>query len=77
MFNLYPNPSTGVINITAVDNRDIESIQVYDLNGKLVFLDEKTYTQHHQLDLSALEPGVYFIELYSKAEKGIAKLVLK
>jgi len=52
--NLYPNPTTDFVNISGTDN--IETVKVFDMNGRLVLLDNTS-----KVDVSTLENGVYTV----------------
>lgn len=70
---VYPNPSTGIINISAKNK--ISSIKIYSHMGKIV----KNYgnlSNQHQLDLSLLSKGVYFISILSNDKTTTSKIVL-
>lgn len=67
---IYPNPTTGIINIS--NNEAVENMNITDINGKLI---------HHQtnnspIDLSQHAKGIYFINITT--EKGVVnkKIVL-
>lgn len=71
-FDLYPNPSNGIINLT-VNNKAATRVKVYDLSGKISFETEIT-TYKKQLNLSHLANGSYFVELSNEKENIIRKL---
>ena len=56
--SIYPNPTTGVLNIAGVDN--FNQIQVLDINGKIVNTIED-YTK--TIDVSNLTKGNYIIKI--------------
>ena len=57
-FSVYPNPTTDFLNISTSDN--IESIKVFDMNGRLVISD--TYnTSDVKLDVMFLTNGYYTV----------------
>ena len=60
-FNLYPNPSKGIINIDfgSADLLDFE-VSVFNAVGQLLV---KHPLQTAQLDLSAFENGIYYIRI--------------
>ena len=58
--NIYPNPSTGIINITSYDV--IESIKVYNQLGSLVF-EQNNATTNTSIDMSQFGKGIYFVNL--------------
>ncbi len=73
VFGVYPNPTNGIVRITNISNSG-GSIQVFDINGKLL----KTVTNYQSLqplDLSELE-GQFFILKISDDQKTEQKRVL-
>lgn len=58
-FCIYPNPSTGLVTITGLDEK-IANINVYNLQGSLVGTGTVSQDQH-TIDLSGLTDGFYFI----------------
>jgi len=62
---IYPNPATGIINITTKQQKANDAIYagVYDLTGKIVL--EKTFisTAPLTIDISHLEGGMYHLQL--------------
>ena len=68
--NLYPNPTTGILNIT---NIDFDKINIYDIAGKLVTHFESTT----KIDLSNLSKGLYFVKTISKNGTTINKVILE
>ncbi len=78
VFNIYPNPSDGQINIFNYEAEMIESISLINLTGqrvfsKSIFSKEKTLT--HSFD--QVRPGIYLVQL--KTQKGLwkEKMVVK
>jgi hypothetical protein len=61
-FQVYPNPATDEINITASNNEKINSCRIYTLSGKLIYENQET-TLPLQIKLNCFEPGLYFLEL--------------
>jgi hypothetical protein len=63
---LYPNPSNGNIKIkTTIDFGD-SKVSVYDLNGRLIYSQEKTISETVDLNLSNLSSGLYTIKILSQ-----------
>jgi hypothetical protein len=74
VFKVYPNPSTGIINIqTKMDNAQL---RVYDLQGSLVF-QKSELTLNPSLDLSALGAGIYTLALSNEEEVQYRKIVVR
>jgi Secretion system C-terminal sorting domain len=68
----YPNPTTGSLRIQA--EQAMESIQVYDVMGRVV-LQQAAAASQAQLDLSALQAGVYMISVQSQAAASSFRVV--
>ncbi len=76
-FKIYPNPSKGLVNIDIQSPiNEVYSIEVIDLNGKSI----RTYTSGQanliskQLDLSALDGGLYFIKISNHNESFMKRI---
>lgn len=71
--SIYPNPTTGQINISNTTN--IASITIIDHNGKTL-LNENTDNVNASLDLSSYASGIYFIKIVSvDGTQQISKIV--
>ncbi|XOV67703.1 MAG: T9SS type A sorting domain-containing protein [Fluviicola sp.] len=64
-FDVYPNPSTGVFQISGED--EIESLQVVDITGKEVLVDTPNSTTT-SFDLSTFGKGTYFVRLTTEGK---------
>lgn len=69
-FVVFPNPTTGPINIIGFE---YDHIAVFDISGKLV---KQELSKNLSLDISELEVGVYLVRFNSK-KSSITKRVLK
>ncbi|MDQ7918400.1 T9SS type A sorting domain-containing protein [Mesonia sp. MT50] len=74
-FSVYPNPSIGKVNIVGNSQTPIEYIEVFSATGKTVLEKEVSNLEEHQLDLSFLAKGVYFLKVNHAASA--KKLILK
>jgi len=70
--NVYPNPSSGLFNIT-VDGT--YTANVTDVTGKVVYT-KVINTQNNTLDLTSQEAGIYFIQLQGEKTYNL-KVVVK
>ncbi len=77
-FEMYPNPTTDVLNIENGMDFTIENIQVLDMQGKVVVLLTKGNFANDsiQLNMKQLETGVYMIRL-NGTDKTITNRVVK
>jgi hypothetical protein len=70
---IYPNPSRGQVNIDLGDLRDV-AVSVISVNGQLIYQEEGINNKIHQFEIIG-EPGIYFIEVFSKGSKHRFKLI--
>ncbi|MFM1947214.1 MAG: hypothetical protein RL207_1497 [Bacteroidota bacterium] len=57
---VYPNPSNGILQITGIEHGQLH---VMSLTGQLVY--EKTYEKGEIIDLSSLNAGLYYLQMYT------------
>ncbi|MCX7985967.1 MAG: T9SS type A sorting domain-containing protein [Bacteroidales bacterium] len=69
-FTIYPNPASNYINIISNNIKEINKIEVYNINGVLVL----TSTNTKNINISNLENGVYFIRVRGAKDSGKAVL---
>lgn len=58
-FNIYPNPTNGLITIESENNAD--NIAIYNSNGQLIYNEYQVQAGQTKIDLSDFEDGVYII----------------
>jgi hypothetical protein len=69
---VYPNPSKGIINISADSN--VESIELYDIQGRL--LQSKIINETEaKVDISQRTSGMYFVKVTTEAGTKVEKIV--
>ncbi len=78
-FTIYPNPGTGLFTLKA--NRDTEdnvSINVFDQNGKEIFIEHNISFGNKSLkfDLTSYGKGVYFVKVRIDDKVYFRKLVI-
>jgi hypothetical protein len=67
-FQLFPNPTSGSLEINASQGfleKEDQKIMVYDLSGNLV-MQKTPKDQNLNIDLSTLQQGAYIIRLTAK-----------
>lgn len=70
-FNLYPNPSSEVINIELENNASLKEVRIYDILGKKVKSSTELIVK-----VSDLRKGSYFVELVTKNNSKITKKLI-
>lgn len=75
-FSIYPNPSTGIVNI---DNLEVNgkpvTIGVFDIQGRLV-REAKSSEVHTAIDISDLSKGMYIVKCDSGERSATQKIIL-
>ena len=73
---LYPNPTQNVVTIVS-PQIIVTSATVYDIQGRIVYeVDFKNQT-NYQIDLSAMEAALYFIEIATENGTAMKRVVKK
>lgn len=67
-FNVYPNPTKGVLNINTSNN--LQSVMLTNLSGKTII-----ESQEKQLNLAFLPKGIYILRVYTDLGVGTRKIV--
>ncbi len=70
---IYPNPTTGILNIQTESNLDIT---IFDITGKLIF-NASNVTNGGHIDLSALNSGLYLVKMNDGNNESTQKLIIK
>jgi hypothetical protein len=68
---VYPNPTSGFINILAKEN-SIKEICIFDIKSNKIFSLQSNKTIN-TIDVSAFSPGIYFITVLSNKQINNAK----
>ena len=70
---IYPNPSDGIFNIS---DSNIESIEVYDITGKLV-MQQNINANNATIDLTKKAKGIYTLKSYNGNNVSVSKLIVE
>jgi len=77
-FTLFPNPTTGTLKISLTSIGENQDLEIYDLNGRLVKtygLDAQTNAQN--IDVNALNQGIYLVKVIQDGKSFVEKLIVK
>jgi len=77
-FNLYPNPAKNELTVTTSDTRyPISAIEIYDVYGRKVLSHHLINTLSHQINVSHLPAGMYFVKITSAQGRVTRKVVIE
>jgi hypothetical protein len=71
-FTVYPNPTTGHIQILVEPSTIVEKIQIYDISGRLVY--QSTLPENKPIRIS--QPGTYLVQIYTSTSVTTQKVVV-
>lgn len=78
VFNIYPNPTTGNINVVLSSDKDVK-IALYDIRGRLVYnelFNNNAGTFNNALNFETVASGIYMLTVESGNKKGTKKLII-
>ena len=77
LFNLmiYPNPTSGVLNISGINKDMVINAELYDLSGKLVQPLGRLNEQNNAFNIEGLSSGVYVLKLSSDTDARHIRIV--
>jgi len=75
-FVVYPNPVNEVLNITAKEDIQLSSIQIYNVLGQLIRVISNAKNTEN-IDVSNLNSGNYFIKIFSDKGNSSTKFIKK
>jgi photosystem II stability/assembly factor-like uncharacterized protein len=70
-FNIYPNPSTGIVSISNNHGSMENSVELYNLMGEII---QRTFNST-QLDLTNLPNGIYVLKIYDGKSNYSTKII--
>ncbi|MBL0008115.1 MAG: T9SS type A sorting domain-containing protein [Saprospiraceae bacterium] len=65
--SLYPNPAFD--NLTLESDYTIYSMEIFDIQGRCVYLADHLFGHKHELDLTSLGPGIYNININHRQQQ--------
>ncbi|WP_235831891.1 T9SS type A sorting domain-containing protein [Paenimyroides viscosum] len=71
-FNIYPNPTSDILNISLENNIVFEKAVLYNNLGQIV-----KETNHEVINVSELAKGIYFVEATTNQGKATKKVIIK
>ncbi|MBT5858980.1 MAG: T9SS type A sorting domain-containing protein [Flavobacteriales bacterium] len=76
-FNIYPNPITEKSVLSNQNNKEITSLIIYDILGKIIYKEENTMFENIEIKKKDFNKGIYFVEIISGESKTIKKIIIK
>lgn len=77
LVELAPNPTVGYVNISSVENKPIQDVEVYSMGGQLLSVDRDMNTTRGTINLNNQTPGMYIVKVYLEDGVVVKKLMVK
>ncbi len=74
---VYPNPSSDYLYIEQGENKRIERIELFDLQGRLMKSVDNIQQSQQKIDIRALERGYYMMRITSEQGIGVKKILIE
>ena len=71
---MYPNPSSSIVNISSDVNAIISTIEMLDLNGRVI-KSQKINATEGQISVSDLATGMYMMKITTDQGVAVKKIV--
>lgn len=71
-FNIYPNPTTDILNIELKENLSLEKVLIYNISGQLV-----KETSERTINVAGFVKGIYNVEVLTNQGKATKKIIVK
>ena len=75
---VYPNPSNGLVTIAYSNYAGKMSIQLVDLNGRIVYNDlDSSFNGSKEINIANLNAGVYILKIDTEEASFTRKIIKK
>jgi len=72
-FKIFPNPTSDVLNISAINGLEFQEVSIIDMTGRVV----KSISSGLSIDVSDLASGTYVLYIETLEGKGTSKFIKK
>lgn len=76
-FQIYPNPTSGIVNISSSKIHGQLQINLFDMNGRKVLGKKVDMKGNASIDTAQLSNGIYIIQLTSEGKTQTEKLIVQ
>lgn len=74
---MFPNPASAFVEFAAVGEEVIESIEVFDLTGKVAIAPMNVRGNYFNVDISRLNSGIYLVKINTSKGVSTERLVVE
>lgn len=77
LVEMLPNPATGNVTISTVENQPIQDIELYSITGQLLVVDRDINNTQGSINVAGQTPGMYIVRIYLENGFITKKLMVK
>lgn len=75
-FNVYPNPTSNILNVSGNNNLQIRKLGISDINGRAIkTIIPSISSEQMSIDVSDLSAGVYFLVIDTEEGNAVKKFI--
>ena len=74
IFSVYPNPSSGILNVNFINAIENVNLQIIDVSGQIVF-SEVNLSANKTIDISSLQSGMYVVKINQDGKNFLQKII--
>jgi hypothetical protein len=75
--SIYPNPTTDFISIQMVNGISVEGVQVFDMNGKVLYNSHTSISGQHNISVDGWAKGTYAVQISSAGKINTYRVMVK
>lgn len=76
--NIFPNPASHSLNIEVTGTEKINEIRLINAYRKPVLVSrDQNLGQSYKIDLSSVQPGIYFINVFTNERRLFKKILIR
>lgn len=76
-FKVSPNPANDFVQLEGLEGLDVSSLTVTDANGKVISTYTNITGDAHELNVSSLDNGMYFVRIHHSNSVDVVRFVKK
>jgi hypothetical protein len=74
-FTVFPNPATDRITLQCAPEKEMDKVELMDVQGKIIQVQSFGSSTEKQIDISKLPEGIYFVKITSEKNTVYKKVV--
>lgn len=73
---VYPNPANDRLNIVSMNDDDIKSFEIFNINGACIYSKKEEFSKNNVINMEGFANGIYIVKILTDKEV-ITKRIIK